>query len=206
MPEIADRIISSVEEGNFFVALIIVAIAVLFNYKKIASYLMDRKKARLAAISEALSCDHLDEPTKDYLQEELVTEHFKVTIGIRMERRIREMVLNLYARSEGNLSFRHFKRAFPHLIIKNGELDVRISVFDKIGYYFNLVFGAILVLFGVLLLIMSMYVVAIDLAQFFILFISSIFFLLFSVFMIVQIAPVISARYVEEEVKKLKRI
>tara|TARA_Y100000588_G_scaffold325137_1_gene358713 strand:- start:38 stop:169 length:132 start_codon:yes stop_codon:yes gene_type:complete len=34
-----DRIVSSVEEGNILVSVVIVVVAIIFNYKKIADYL-----------------------------------------------------------------------------------------------------------------------------------------------------------------------
>lgn len=198
-----DRIVSSVEEGNILVSVVIVVVAIIFNYKKIADYLEERKRARILKISEALGCEYVDGLTREHLKEELATEHFKIATGLRLEREFREAIISLHKKSKGNLGFFHFKRAITHLEYKDSKLKVKLTLFDRLGFWFNLIFGCILALLGLLTLIVPAQIDEISIVQFFMFVGLGAFFFVIAVMMLVQTFPVSSAKFIQKEMEAL---
>jgi len=198
-----DRIVSSVEEGNILVAVVIVVVAIIFNYKKIADYLEERKRAKILKISEALSCEHVDGLTKEHLKEELATEHFKIATGLRLEKEFREAIISLHKKTKGNLGFFNFKRALTHLEYKDSKLKVKLTWFDRVGFWFNLVFGCVLALLGLLTLIVPAQIDQVSIVQFFMFVGLGAFFFAIAVMMLVQTFPVRSAKFIQGEMQSL---
>ena len=153
MKDILDKLIESLDGGNILLAVVIVCVALIFNYKKIIDFLEERKKARLDKLSNALKCDHVSGLTKEHIEKELELEHFKTVTGMSLERGFREAVIGAHQNTNGNLSFTVFKRALPHLKYRDSVLIVHISIFDIISYYFNLIFGFLLAFSGLILMV-----------------------------------------------------
>ncbi|GGW96688.1 hypothetical protein [Alteromonas halophila] len=200
-----DRIVSSIEEGNILVSVIIVVVAIIFNYKKIADYLEERKRARILKISEALGCEHVEGLTKEHLKEELATEHFKIATGLRLEKEFREAIISLHKKTKGNLGFFHFKRAMPHLEYKYSNLKVNLTRFDKAGFWFNLVFGCILTFLGLMTFVVPAQIDKIRIVQIFIFIGLGALFFTIGLMMLTQTFPVRSAKLIQEEMKSLTK-
>jgi len=54
--------------------------------------------------------------------------------GIRLEKEIREALIQAHRSTTGELSFRHFKKSVPYISYTNGKLEVKISRFEKIFF------------------------------------------------------------------------
>lgn len=198
-----DRFFLSLEEGNILFPVIIVLVAIILNYKKISDYLEERKRARALTISQALNCDYVSGLTKEHLKEELVTEHFKIATGLRLEKEFRESVINLHKRMEGSISFSHFKKAIEHLEYKDSEIKIKLTWYDKAGFWFNLIFGCILALLGMLIFIVPTHLADVSVVQFFMFVGLGAFFFSTSVMMLNQTFPVRSAKLIKKELDKL---
>lgn len=198
MKDILDILIESLNNGNILLGVVIVAVAFLFNYKKIVEFLEERKKERIAKLTEALNCDFVTGITKSHLEEELATEQFKITTGIRLEKQFREAVIQAHKSTNGELAFIHFKRALPHLFYDQQRLKVEISLFEKASYWFNLIFGFVLAFSGLALMVLPSQISGINLAQFITIFGLGCFFIATALFMIAQTFPVVSARKIEK--------
>lgn len=199
MKDVLDKLIDSLSNGNILLAAVIVAVALVFNYKKIVEFLEERKKARITKLTDALKCEFVTGLTKEHLQEELATEQFKITTGIGLEKQFREAVIQAHKSTNGELSFIHFKRALPHLFFEKNNLDVKVSTFEKVSYWFNLVFGFILGFLALILMILPSQINGVTLIQFFTLFALGCFFITVCLFMLTQTFPVISAKKIKKQ-------
>ena len=198
MKDVLDKLIESLNNGNILLGVVIVVVALVFNYKKIVEFLEERKKARISKLTEALKCDFVTGVTKSHLEEELATEQFKITTGMRLEKQFREAVIQAHKSTNGELAFVHFKRAIPHLFYERNIIKVKISFFEKVSYWFNLLFGFILAFSGLALMVLPSQIKGINFVQFIIFFGLGCFFISIALFMLFQTFPVVSARKIEK--------
>lgn len=198
MKDVLDKLIESLNNGNILLGVVIVSVALVFNYKKIVEFLEERKKARITKLTEALRCDFVTGVTKSHLEEELATEQFKITTGIRLEKQFREAVIQAHKSTNGEIAFVHFKRALPHLFFEKNILKVNISLFEKISYWFNLLFGFVLAFSGLALMVLPSQIEGINFVQFISIIGLGFFFIAIALFMLAQTFPVVSARKIEK--------
>jgi hypothetical protein len=102
-------------------------------------------------LETAIQCPQVVGSTKLHLEDELATEHFKITTGIRLEKEMRESLINLHKESHGEISFTHFKRGLPHIYYKNRAIVINISIIEYAIFIFNLFFGIALTFAGLFL-------------------------------------------------------
>jgi len=198
MQYVMGMLVENLKNLNILPVLVIIVIALVFNYKKIVEFLDEREKARVVKLSEALKCQYVSGLTRSHLEEELVTEQFKVITGIRLEKEFREAVILAHRNARGEINFIHFKRALPHIVYKDAKLAVKISSFDKVSYLFNLIFGIFLVLIGLIFIWLPSQMKAINISQLLSTFGIGVFFIAMAFFMLSQTLPVISARKVSQ--------
>lgn len=202
MQEVLDNLIDSLNNGNILVAVVVVAVALVFNYKKIADFWDERKKTRISRLSDALKCAQVSGATRSHLESELAKEYFKITTGINLEKEFRETLIQTHRSTKGELSFVHFKRALPYLRFEDSKISVRISLFEKLGYIFNLIFGYLMVFLGLILFILPGQIKGINLVQALSIFGLGIFLIAVALFMLYQTFPVLSARLISVRLKE----
>ena len=203
MEHIADKLFESLYNGNILLAVTIIAVALAFYYKKIIEFIGERKKERIITITEALKCNFVTGLTKSHLEEELATEHFKMTTGIRLEKGFREAVIQAYKRTNGELDFVHFKRALPHLSYQRSTLSVKVSVPDRIHYYLNWILGFVSILMGMIfLMVLPNRTESINFIQSMSILGMGCICIAFSMFLLSQTLPVVSARRVRKHLSK----
>ncbi|MCP4744827.1 MAG: hypothetical protein GY874_01605 [Desulfobacteraceae bacterium] len=130
--------------------LVILAVALPFNLKKIIDFIEDLKKARIVKLAEALECRYIKGLTKKHIEDELATEHFKISTGIRLERKFREALIQAHRDTNGELSFYHYKKALNHINYREGAISVHISLFERVVYFVNIVGAFILAILAFL--------------------------------------------------------
>ena len=184
------------------VAAVIITVALVFNYKKIVEFVDERRKARINRLTEALKCEHVNGLTKMHLEEELAKEHFKTIMGISLERDFREAIIQAHRDAKGELEFAHFRRALPHLRYMASNLSVRISWFEHLGYWFNLVFGYLLAFSGLLLMVLPGQIKGVKLVQALSILGLGTFLIAIALFMLYQTFSVVSARRILAELEK----
>ncbi len=202
MSGLLDKLIDNLSNGNLLFAAVIVVIALIFNFKKVVDFFEDRRKAKIAKLIDALKCEYIQGLTRAHLEEELATEHFKLATGIRLEKEFRDAVIAAHKSTKGELGFVHFKRALPHLYFENSELSVQISIFEKLSYCFNLIFGFAMAIIGLLLFMLPGQIQGMKLVQALSILGMGAFFILIALFMLYQTTSVVSAKKV---LKVLKR-
>lgn len=205
MKDILGVLVENFRDGNILIGLIIVLVGLAFNYKNIVEFFEDRKKARIKKLNEALQSEFVTGLTRVHLEQELAIEHFKITTGIRLEKQLREAIIETHQYASGELSFIHFKRALPHLFYEEKKLIMRISLTDLISYFINLIFGFVLMLLGIILIVLSRSAEGISFIQLLSAFGSGVFFIVFSLFMLYQTFSVTSARMVDKYVKLMNK-
>jgi hypothetical protein len=196
LKDILDKLIDSLTNGNIWVAVLIVAVVLTFNFKKIIEFMDERKKSRVAKLTEALNCKHITGLTKSHLEEELATEQFWLTTGVRAEKQFREAILTAHKNTNGELRFVHFKRAQPHFHFKDSKIEVKITAFEKVGFLLNFLVGISMCLFGILFFALTPFTEPKNIPS--LLGLGSLS-LVVGVFMVLQALPVHSARNVAHE-------
>jgi len=198
MEKILDPLIEGVNSGNYLVIAFIVVLTILFNLEKISNFLDSRNKVKIKFIEEAIKNPNVDGKTKLHLESLIEIEYFKSITGIYLEKEIREKLIQAHLKTNGELKFKHFKRAVPFLKYTESTLSIELGFWRNLEFLYNLVFGVIMILMGILsgilpvlssettstniLLALSMAVVLVG----------------FGFLMLMQCVPVISARYVRE--------
>ena len=202
MKDILYSLSDSLSKGNYLVGAVIVIVALIFNIQKIVGFFEERKKAKISKLTEALKCEHIQGVTKTFLEEELANEHFKLSTGIRLEKKFREALIQVYTNSKSGLSFIHYKRSLPQIVFKNTDLSVQISIIERVGFLINIAGGLCLIILGILLLNISEPQKGITIIQLLREFGVSCFFLSVAFLMLYQTFPVISALKIKKELKR----
>lgn len=202
MNDIVNKLIEAIEKGNVWVALTVVAVAIIFNLRTLFSFFEERQKARIIKLEAAIQCPQIVGSTKSHLENELAAEHFKITTGMRLEKEMRESLINLHKKSHGEISFAHFKRGLPHIFYKNKRIVVEISFIEYALFVFNLFFGIALIFSGLFLMVLPT-----DRSITWIELFSQIglgfIFITTALFMLTQTFPIMSANRVKKLIQKM---
>ncbi|MBB1274317.1 hypothetical protein [Psychromonas sp. SR45-3] len=150
MDNLINKIIELIDSGNYFLVILVVIGAIIFNSRAIVEFFDERKKARISKLYEALQCEYLSPLAKVHLQDELATEYFKISTGIRVEKQLRDALIEAHQNLNGELRFVHFKRALPHISFIDQKLSIKITKIDALGFLYNLLLGVILVISSIL--------------------------------------------------------
>lgn len=187
-----ESFLKAIDKGWVYVVAFIVF--AFFTYiPKIIKYLEVKKKKKIGYLNKALKCEFVTGLTRMYLQEELATEHFRLCTNMNVEKKRRENIIRFYNNYKGELSFVDFKRALPHLIIKNQKIEIKITMLDGFFYACNYIVGvlSILIFIGIMFYIKPL--IGSNLEGFFILFSVGVFLMLFGVSLFWQNLPMVSA-------------
>ena len=125
------------------------------NLIGILNHLGSRRQQRLSHIREALELAKGNNKLERHFEDELEGEYFRLIHRVRMEKSIRDAVIDCHTKSGGSISFIHFLRSRPHLSVNNLDksLSVKISTGAHILYYANLVLGFAIFVLGAFLLL-----------------------------------------------------
>ena len=203
MSELLDKLLKSIQEGNFVVVAIVLVFAIVFNIKRIVDFLDSRKRSRIEKLTDALNSEYLKGGTRSLLERELESEYFKLATGIYLEREFREALIKIHHKAKGELSFQSFRRALPHLKFIKQKVNVVIDIGDKIGYWLNVLFGLFIMLFGLLLFVITVTNSNLVLIKKFSGFGASVFFLFFGLVVFTQIIPMDAAKRIKKHIEML---
>lgn len=205
MNAILNPIVKYIESGDIYLVFIIAFIGILFNFSKISYFLEKRKRTKIERISEALKCNQIDGSTKEFLEEQISNEHFKLATGLGIEKKFRETIIDTHQKANGELSFIHFKRALPYLSYENAILEIKISWFEKSLHWFNWAASFLMTAFGMFLFLLLNFSKNTPLSLKIQLFMLGVVCVLIAIFMIFQTFPVRSANLVNKELLKQQK-
>jgi len=202
LKDLIAKLSESLSDGELLTSAAFACLFLIVNFKKIVEFLEDRKKARVANLVEALKCDQITGLTKSHLEEELAAEHFKLSTGIRLDKEFREELIKAYREANGEVRFDHYKRALPHLKFRDNTLSVRITWFERTGFFINGFCGLVLAIISLPLMFLSYFGKEVTFIQFLGQFGIGALYMIIAFFFFYQILSVISARHINGELQK----
>lgn len=186
------------------VFVVMISVARLI-YKVMKNIEIDKRR-KIDDLNKALQCNFVTGLTREYLQERIATEHFKICTSMSVEKKRREYIIRSYKNLSEKLSFSHFERALPYLVVEDKGINVKITMADKFFYIINGISGILLILCSIGVLFFIKYFVGFD-REFFVVFFGfvaiSVFSLAFGVFMFWQNFPISSAMRIHKLVMKM---
>lgn len=197
--------IQGITSGNSFVIAVIIAVAIIFNIEKIFSFLDARKKVKIKLIEESINNPHVRGNTKLYLEGLIEAEYFKSITGITLEKEIREALIQAHQEANGELMFKHFKRAIPYLSYKDAVLSVRINLFSMAGFIYNSIFGLLNVVVGFIFFMLPSFSSEITATKALYIYGIAVFMVIFGISMLIQCLPVISAKLVQRALERIHK-
>ena len=201
MDNLINKLIELINSGNYFLVILVVIGAVIFNSRAIVEFFDERKKARISKLNEALQCEYLSPIAKVHLQDELATEHFKISTGIRVEKQLRDSLIEAHQNLNGELRFVHFKRALPHLSFIDQKLSIKMTKIDTLGFLYNFLVGGFLIISSIFSFAVIGFIEIETISALFKYIGVMIFIGLVGFFMLIEALPVISAIHVRKTLK-----
>ncbi|WP_053911776.1 hypothetical protein [Pseudoalteromonas sp. SW0106-04] len=195
-----DKVLSYLSTGQYWLASTILVLSIIVNLEKISSILETHKTKRLLFLKEAVADDALPDNLKSHLHDEVSMEYFYRIHGVRMDKFKRDLVLDAYNHSRGEITFGQFVKANGHLKVENGKLKVRLNSFDKFFFWYNAIAGSFLMFSGALLLALIYGVT--EILELFTGMIAGTMFVMSGIFVISQVFPILSAKKIEKNLRK----
>ncbi|MAR73477.1 MULTISPECIES: hypothetical protein [unclassified Halomonas] len=195
-----DKAFEFIFQGEYVAFSIAIVLGILFNLKHILSFADIYKKRRIELLKEAVFVDSINGNLKVHFEDEIENEYFRLAHKVKMEKVVRDACIDWHVRLNRELSIAHFIRARSHLEIKNGELEVKISTFDMIGYWYNIIAGILLLLIGSLFLTMTNAIQSQSIVGIVFVIGVSLFLIFFGLFLLSQTFSVVSAKRVQKAI------
>lgn len=198
-----DIVIEAIKEAmkngvtGYIQAFAIVLVVLIFNIKKIVTFWDERKKAKTLQIQEAI--DKSSGITKEYLEDELVQEHFYRVTSINAEKQLREAILQSHRALGGKVNFTLFKRARAHFFLDdNSQLAIKIDWFDWSSFVVNLVLGTVIGGLGIIMVMLSTEFTGDSLRNSLIVLAYGLMMFMFGIWMLTQSKSVLAAKGIRE--------
>ena len=151
MKELWDALISSIENGNYLSAGVVIVVSIIFNAQSIYNFVTSIQKKKAKFIEKALQSGNISDDLKSFMNSELDCEYFRQLTGIKTDKSTVNNLTKLYAIADGTISFDKIKTALPHLISENG-FEVYIPKSAYVLRVVNYILFATIFMLGVLIL------------------------------------------------------
>ncbi|MCG7542832.1 hypothetical protein MHM93_01390 [Pseudoalteromonas sp. MM17-2] len=197
-----DKVLSYLSTGQYWLASTVLVLSIVVNLEKVSSILERHKTKRLLFLKEAVADDALPDNLKPHLHDEVSIEYFYRIHGVRMDKFKRDLVLDAYNNSRGEITFGQFVKANGHLEVEDGKLKVCLTIFDKLFFWYNAIAGSFLMLSGALLLAFSWVSGVPKILGLFTSMIAGTIFVASGIFVISQVFPILSAKKIEKHIRK----
>lgn len=149
------------QQGEYVVLSVLLAISTLINLPKIVSFYQSSKKQRGVSISNAIADPDVSQDLKTHLKEELDTEYFRNIHGVKLGLPMLKATLILNGRVSDRVSFRHVIKLIKLLPdisdINDVSYRVKLSSLDNVMCLYNLVLGALIAIFGFAAFLLFLY-------------------------------------------------
>lgn len=197
-----DKAFEFFTEGKYVAFAVATVMGLLFNAKNILAFADVYKKRRIEILKEAIGLESINVNLKRHFEDEIEGEYFRLAHKVKLDKGVRDACIDWYYRLNLAISFSHFVRARTHLEVRDGNLSVTISTFDKVGFWYNLVAGVGMLLFGFLLAAMINALKPPTLVGVFILLGMCAFLIVFGFYMLSQTFSVVSAKKVQRAITR----
>ncbi|PCI27253.1 MAG: hypothetical protein COB67_08850 [SAR324 cluster bacterium] len=199
-----NELVEYINNANPSAIALMIFLGLFFNFKSIVEFLDSRKKVKISKLEEALKNENLKGLDKELLENELTKEHFKVTIGLDVEKEFREAIIKIFKKTKGELAFKHFQRALFHMEYRDNELSIKISIYDNFSFYYNLLVGISFSIIGLTLFAYG--VLTFSTTSFISILGLSLLVIGIGIFSLHELFPIISAKKVLKELEKQKEL
>jgi len=205
MMDIIDKLLDSLKNGNYSIALILVMILLIIKSKDIYKVYQEFKKQKIERLKELQTIDNLDEETKTFIKDSLNNEVFYQLTGINADKYLKNNLIKVYESSKGIITYKDLKISQRFLKIENNVLTIEIKTGDKIEEWFNIFISIILIIiasyfFSIPSLLPNLKLLQVGLALFI-----GIFIYLFAGFTIAQTFPIRKAKKIKVILENLTK-
>lgn len=153
MIEVTNRLREAINSVDIIWLVIFLVVGFMWHFRQVYDFLKMHHRQRLDRLVEASKCDHLDEPFKKFIQNQLNKEYWYYVTDISTENKYRDLIIALYNLGSGEISFNHFRRASSHLKLADEKVSIVLKWHDTFGYYMNI---GIAILFGLVGLVICL--------------------------------------------------
>jgi len=160
-----------------------------------------KERRRLEQINEYVSSDELaDQETIKVVRDLRDAHYFKVATGIYAENHTRSAFIKIHQALSHCINWKHIQRARPYIVIAPDEtITIRdLTLFEKVGYWYNNFVALGGLIFAVLLLIIFILSDSKNTVSFVI----SIFLVVFAIFVFFQNLPVYAKEKIAKELNR----
>ena len=203
--DIIDKLLDSLKNGNYSIALILVMILLIIKSKDIYKVYQEFKKQKIERLKELQTIDNLNEETKTLIKDSLNNEVFYQLTGINADKYLKNNLIKVYESSKGIITYKDLKISQRFLKIENNVLTIEIKTGDKIEEWFNIFISIILIIiasyfFSIPSLLPNLKLLQVGLALFI-----GIFIYLFAGFTIAQTFPIRKAKKIKVILENLTK-
>ena len=178
---VATQLIDNLKDENWLLASLSLVFIAIFKLPSLVDFFEQKGHKKIAQIEGLITNNHIDEPTRDTLKNELNRIAFHKATGISGNKVLREGVVKIIENSNGELQPHQIARAKQYISVESGKLKITLGTSDRIWSLFNLGIAIYLGLTGLVLLVTMMAQSGLGFLKFITYVLSSIAFFSFSI-------------------------
>ncbi|MFV0575035.1 MAG: hypothetical protein ACK5NC_06440 [Vibrio sp.] len=209
IPEFMDWAVNIIKTPYGWLVLVFVLIGIALNQNLLffTSFWGNRKIDKITKIEHYFENERIADPAVEKVFRDLINaNYFKIATGIYAEEHRRNLLIKLQNDLSHVISWVHIKRALPYI---ESSADNKAYIreenrMEKAGYYYNYIAGFLSLIITVSIILLFIVYNDHSLAQLFMLIVTMICGIAFTVICFYQNFPIISARKIKKELKKLK--
>ncbi len=203
--DLINKLLDSVKNGNYIIALIIVMIILMIKSRDIYRFYQEFKKQKIEIFIKLQTLNNLDEKIKNLIGESLNNEIFYQLTGINADKYLRNHIIDIYEKLKGEITYEDLKIAQKFLKIKDNKLTIEIKTADNIEYGFNIFFSLILIIIASYFISMPSLIPNLKILQIIITLFIGVFIYLFAAFTIAQTFPIRKAKKIDKSIKEINK-
>lgn len=203
-----ETIMKLIAEGKApWVIAVSILVAFIFKIKTFYDLLDSFSKRKLTVLKDFIGEKSVTGSTKEVVQEELNSIIFQYATGMKVDKRLRERIIDLYESTNGRLTYVDFQRYHLFLRVRqDGSLGVReFTLLDKGIHYFyhaaSWFFWFLTALLVVILIFFPINELRFQLA----IFLYAPLFFISALFALSQTFPLSTARKIKDEIPKIRK-
>lgn len=203
-----ETIMKLIAEGkNFWLIAVSIIVVLIFNIKTFYDFLDSFSKRKLTILKDFVGEKGVTGSTKEVVQEELNSILFQYATGMKVDKRLREVIIDLHKSTNGKLTYVDFQRAHSFLRVRqDGTLGVReATLLDKGMYYYSHVASWLFWFMTALLVVILIFFPINDLRLQLAIFLYALLFFIFALFALSQTFPLSRARKIKDEIYKIRK-
>ncbi|CCO46387.1 conserved membrane hypothetical protein [Vibrio nigripulchritudo SOn1] len=158
-----DSYVKLLQEGDYIVVALVLAISAVFNLSKIVDFYKSNRRQRRESITNAIADPDLTPELKDHFRDELNIEYFRCIHGVKLSLPMLKAALVLNERISEQVSFRHVVKSVKVMPNIDGihllSYRVKLSKFETTFCFYNLICGFFMVIYGVISILLFLYLI-----------------------------------------------